>query len=112
MTQADSPEEAVFRSMLEQADNFGKCVELANHVSNSQKEQALKKALGLANHYDEAIYVNMASSDPELQKQAITKAISVTNDSLHLNFWITRAPTDELRALAKAKLKKLKREKV
>lgn len=105
----NSPEEAIYLNMLEQADTFAKCFEVANHADNSLKEKALKKALKFVQHYDEAIYVNMMSNDPELQKQAISKAISITNDPISLDYWATRAPTDELKAKASTKLKELKK---
>jgi hypothetical protein len=110
MVPDNSPDEAAFRSILEQATNFGRCTEIALQVGNSQKEKALKRALELVVHYDEAIYVYMASNDSGLQNEAIAKAINITDDFNHLDFWVTKAPTDELKALAKTKLNQLKKE--
>jgi hypothetical protein len=106
----DSPEEAIYLNMLKQADTFAECIKIVNHADNSLKEKAVEKALKFVQHYDEAIYVNMVSDNPELQKQAISKAISITNDPISLDYWATRAPNNELKALAKAKLDKLKKE--
>jgi hypothetical protein len=106
---AQNADEAAFRNILAQQDTFGKCIDISAHASPSQKEQALKKALGYVKYYDEAVYINMASNDQELRKQAIAKAISIACDPLSLEFWITRAPTDELKANAEAKLKELKK---
>lgn len=110
MSQEISPEDAAFRNILGQANTFNQCLDIANHVNSQQKEQALKRALELSVHYDEAIYVRMASNDSALQNQAISKAISLTEDMEHLDFWAIKAPTDELKALAKTKLDKLKKE--
>lgn len=107
-----SPEEMIFLKMLEQANNFKQCIELAHQTANSQKEQALKKALELSNDYDEALYVYMASNDPKLQKLAIKKAITLTKNFQNLEYWKNRAPTSELKTLAKKRLEELKKKTV
>lgn len=110
MSQEISPEDAAFRNILGQANTFEKCLEIALHIGNSKKEKALERALDFVTYYDEAVYVYMASNDSELQKIAIKKAIILTEDFQHLDFWTVKAPTDELKALAKSKLNQLRRE--
>ncbi|MDD5341101.1 MAG: hypothetical protein PHC97_01535 [Patescibacteria group bacterium] len=104
-----SPEIAAFHNILEQADNFTKCIELTEGVTGPQREEALKKALALARFYEEAILVGMISCDQKLQEQAAQKAISAADDPIRLQYWIIHAPTDELKILAKGRLKELKR---
>jgi hypothetical protein len=110
MTPDGSPEKAATRRMIEQATTFNTCIEIATHADKSEKEPALQKALEFAKYYDEAIYVNMASGDKKLQEKAIRKAITLTEDHAHLEFWTIKALSEELKILAKEKLKTLKKE--
>ncbi|MBN1325840.1 hypothetical protein JW977_02565 [Candidatus Falkowbacteria bacterium] len=103
-----NPEDAAFNNILEQANTFEKCLEIALQASSSKREDALKKALSFVKYYDEAIYIYMASNDSNLHLVAIKKAIELTDDTTHLDFWIIKAPTDILKKMARDKLKEQK----